>query len=93
MWDFRAYRGMQGRSGCGNLAENAADFSFFRSSMSMNFRVQARASACLEPRRAVRLGGVGDIVSLLLVFYGLLGLYVLLYALLILLVQKCYYYK
>ena len=58
MWDFRAYRGLQGRSGCGNLAENAANFSLFRSSMSMNFWVQAEASACLEPRLAVRLGGV-----------------------------------
>ena len=67
--------------------------SLFRSSMSMNFQVQAEASACLEPRLAVRLGGVGGIVNLLLAFYGLRGLYVLLYALLKLLAQKCYYYK
>ena len=53
--------------------------SLFRSSMSMNFRVQAEASACLEPRRAVRLSGVGDIVSLLLAFYGLRGLFVRLF--------------
>jgi hypothetical protein len=26
--DFRAYRALQGLSGCGNLAENAANFSF-----------------------------------------------------------------
>ena len=47
--------------------------------MSMNFWVRAEASAYLEPRRAVRLGGVGDIISLLLAFYGLLGLYILLF--------------
>ena len=43
MWDFRAYRDLQGRSRCGNLAEIAANFSFFRSSMSMNSVVAIRA--------------------------------------------------
>ena len=47
--------------------------------MSMNFWVWAEASAYLEPRRAVRLGGVGDIISLLLTFYGLRGLFVRLF--------------